>query len=263
MSRYNSTAELGSAARNFLRDHPKYFEETYTPLQAATIKLSVPLVASLEIRAVDDNTEVTNFSIDNRNGVVKIPDVSTLKNGVHMYGYHYEWFLEDDLEYYADIILQELTFDSDMSDLTDFTDYETKLAAVGTVMYALFSLMTEFATDIDVSTPEGIMIPAHMRFQQVTQMYQYWKQKFDELAAAANLGPNKISQYNLRRISRLTGRYVPVFRGREVDDPRWPVRVFPEIPELVADDAPDSQGTYINDYGVSFDGWESLGQSGG
>ena len=262
MSKYSTTAAVAEAARNHLRDFPKFFEETYTPLTASTFNLSVPLVTSLEIRSITDNSEVTTFAIDNRNGVVKFTDVSNIKDGIHCYGYHYEWFLDDDLRYYADIVSTELMFDSDVKSLSGFSDAESTLLPIGTVVYALYGLMTEFSTDIDVSTPEGIMIPAHMRFQQTVQLFQFWKQKYDEKAALYNVGPSKISIYNLRRISRLTNRYVPTFKGREIDDPRWPVRKFPEIPELVDDDAPDSGGALINDYGVSTDGWTSFGQSG-
>ena len=262
MSAYTTSAQVANAARNHLRDHPKFFEETYAPLTAATIEVSHPLVSHLEIRSVEDNTEVTDFSIDYRNGVVKFANAESVKQGVHMYGYYSEWFLDEDLQYFADITVEELLFDTDKSDLSDMTTNETHLAAIGTVVYALFSLMTDFSTQIDVSTPEGIMIPAHMRFQQTVQLFQFWKAKYDDKAALLNLGPTKISIYNLRRISRLTNRYVPTFKGREIDDPRWPERKFPEIPELVNDDAPNSGGALQNDYGLDSDGWGSIGTSG-
>lgn len=264
MATYASFADIGEASRNMIRDFPIYFEATYTPLSAATMELDYPLVSNLEIRSVDTNEEVVDFSVDYRNGVVKFPNVSDIRNGVHVYGYHYEWFLPDDLTFYAQYTFDELTFDSDNNALNDMNGAESQLLSLGTTVYALWSLVTEFSMDVDVSTPEGVMIPAHMRFQQVLQLFQYWKQKFDEKAAMMNLGPNKISQYRLRRVSRLTNRYVPVFKNREIDDPRWPVRVFPEIPEVVegSDSGDGGQGTLVNDFGVTADGWESYGGSG-
>ena len=220
------------------------------------------MVASLEVRSIADGTEVTDFAIDYRNGVLKFSDVTGLEDGIHLYGYYYEWFLDGDLEYFSDVVVQELIFDSDVTGLSDMTTSEQQLVPIGVVMYALYSLLTEFATDIDVSTPEGMMVPAHMRFSQVLQLFQYWKEKYDAKSAALNMGPGKISQYNLRRISRMTGRYVPVFRGREIDDPRWPVRLFPEIPEGVPDEDNNSSGGLVNEFGVGFDGWESIGTSG-
>ena len=263
MAKYASFNEIGEASRNMIRDFPKFFEATYAPLPAATVQLDYPMVASLEVRSVADNTEVTDFSLDYRNGILKLPNVADIRDGIHVYGYHYEWFLPDDLSFYARYVFDELMFDSDNDSLADMSETEQSLLPLGTTVYALWSLVTEFSTDIDVSTPEGVMIPAHMRFQQVLQLFQYWKQRYEEKSAAMNLGPNKISQYRLRRISRMTNRYVPVFRGREIDDPRWPVRVFPEIPEIVDDDTPDSGGALVNDYGLTADGWESFGQSGG
>jgi hypothetical protein len=131
-------------------------------------------------------------------------------------------------------------------------------------MYAYWSLLTEFSTEIDVSTPEGMMIPASQRFQQVQSMFQYWKMKYDEHAAALDVGINKIEVKELRRKSYLTNRYVPVYRGREVDDPRPPVRLYPDIDPLVR--APEEDGSdggpLNNDYGLTGDGWVSMGTSG-
>lgn len=262
MSSYETHDAVAQAARNLIRDFPKFFEDTYAPLTAATIPLEVPMIASLEIRSILDNTEVTDFAIDYRNGVVKLASTTGIEDGIHVYGYHYEWFLDEDLTYFSDVVVHELIHDTDMSGLTDMTSSEQQLVPIGVVMYALYSLLTELSLDIDISTPEGMMIPAHMRFNQVMQLFQYWKDKYNEKAAALNLGMGKISIYNLRRISRMTGRYVPEFRGREIDDPRWPVRVFPEIPELIPDEDNNTNGSLVNEFGVGLDGWQSIGGSG-
>ena len=34
-------------------------------------------------------------------------------------------------------------------------------------------------------------------------------------------------------MSYTTGRYVPMYQNREIDDPRWPKRIYPPIPDLV------------------------------
>ena len=64
----------------------------------------------------------------------------------------------------------------------------------------------------------------------------------------------------------LTNRYVPEFRGREIDYPRPPVRVFPEVPTEVAapeEGGSEGAGSYNPDYGLAADGWTTLGTSGG
>jgi hypothetical protein len=45
------------------------------------------------------------------------------------------------------------------------------------------------------------------------------------------MGLSALEQYRLRRVAKMTGRYVPVYIDREFDDPRPPERVYPPIPE--------------------------------
>lgn len=258
--------DLGERARNLLRDFPVFFEESYTPLTSSTIKLQHPLVTNLVMRSAEDGGMDEAFTLDRRNGVVQIHDPDSLAMGVYFSGYHYEWFLEEDLNFYADIVMAELSNGRvDKPDYGSFTPAELNVAAMGAVAYALFSLMTEFSTEIDISTPEGMMIPAHMRFQQVQSMYQYWSQKFSHSASMLDIGLDRFEMFNLRRVALTTGRYVPSFREREVDDPRPPVRVFPEIPAVVpAVEEGGSEGSvgFNPDYGLSAGGWYSWGTSG-
>lgn len=260
---------VSDRARNMIRDFPMWFEETHQPLVGPTVKLSRMMVATLDIRAIVDGTAVPtdNYAVDTRNGVVRFSDLTDIADGVAINGYYYEWFLPEDLEYYADIAIAEHMHNrTDIVSFGDFSAEEQHATAVLAVVLALGSLMTELALDIDVSTPEGMMIPAHMRFQQVTQLFQYWTNEYAKRAAMLNIGLERIDIFDLRRISRLTNRYVPEFRGREIDDPRPPVRVFPEIPTEVAapeEGGSEGAGSYNPDYGLAADGWTTLGTSGG
>jgi hypothetical protein len=224
--------DLVGSARQYLRDFPQYFEEAYQPIQQSTIRLGHPLISEIEISDAVSGDEVTEFDINWRNGILKLNDPSATPEGIYVRGYNYEWFLDEDLAYFADVVVTEHMATSGGS-FTDMAPEERHVVAIGTVVNALWSLLTEFSTQIDVSTPEGMMIPAHMRFQQVLQLYQYWKGRYDEMAAATNTGLNAIGIMPLRRVSRLTNRLVPIFREREIDDPTPPVRVWPPIPEIV------------------------------
>jgi hypothetical protein len=265
----NTATNLADRARNMLRDFPVFFEEVHQPLTTSTIKLSRMMVATLDIRSVEDNVAVpvSNYTVDTRNGVVRFSDLSDITDGVTISGYYYEWFLPEDLEYYAEIAMSEHTHNrTDIAGFADFSTEEKHATAVLAVVFALGSLMTELALDIDVSTPEGMMIPAHMRFQQIQQLFQYWSAEYAKRASLLNLGLERIDIFDLRRISRLTNRYVPQFRGREIDDPRPPVRVFPEIPAEVAapeEGGSEGAGAYNPDYGLDAGGWTTLGTSGG
>jgi hypothetical protein len=258
-------ADVADYARNLIRDFPKFFETTYAPLPASTVRMPHPLISSLEVRKISDSTEITEYSLDARNGVIKIHDASSAAEGIYVVGYHQSWFLDEDLEFYAEMVLNEHLFHRDNAEgVADLPIEEQQLVAMGAVMYAYWSLLTEFSTEIDVSTPEGINIPASQRFHQVQSMFQYWKQKYDEYANALDVGILKVEIKDLRRVSRLTNRYVPMFKGREVDDPRPPVRIYPQIDTNVKppEEGGGEGGELNNDYGLTGDGWVTMGTSG-
>lgn len=262
----DTPAQVGNRARNMLRDFPVFFEETHSPLTSPTIRLSHPLVTDIVLRSIEDGGVDNNFRLDRRNGVIQLHDPESLTPGIQIAGYHYEYFLEEDLEFFSEMIMAEFLHGrTDIDNWSQFMYEEKNVGAMGTVSLALFSLMTELSTQIDVSTPEGMMIPAHMRFQQVQQMYQFWHQKFQEKASLLNIGLERIEVGVLRRVSRTTNRLVPVFRDREVDDPRPPIRVFPAIPPVVPaveEGGSEGAGGLNPEYGISGGGWESIGRSG-
>lgn len=229
-----TTADITTQARQYLRDFPQYFEEAYQPIQQSTIRLGHPLISEIEVLDAATGAEIDNYDINWRNGILKLHNPSATPDGIYVRGYHYEWFLNEDLAYFADVVVIEHLYDRAGNDtFADLPEEEQHIIVIGTVMNALWSLVTEFSTQIDVSTPEGMMIPAHMRFQQVLQLFQYWKGKYDEMAAATNTGIMHIGIGELRRVARLTNRYVPVFRKQEIDSPSPPIRLFPPIPEIV------------------------------
>jgi hypothetical protein len=79
-------------------------------------------------------------------------------------------------------------------------------------------------------------IPAHQRYSQVIQQMQFWEGQYEEKMASLNIGLGALEQFRLRRVALTTGRYVPVYVDREFDDPRWPHRLYPTIP-----DGPDTE----------------------
>lgn len=101
----------------------------------------------------------------------------------------------------------------------------TLLAAIE----GLWILATAAAFDINISSPEGVMIPRSQRFQQIMALIGEKDRAYRELSAALNVGPYRIQMYNLRRISRTTGRLVPIYVSQEFDDRNPPVRVYPAI----------------------------------
>ena len=239
-----SLAELSSTARTMIRDFPKYFEVEEGPLNVLTIRLPHPLISPGLLQVFIGSpgptpgdpmtsTPTTAWQLDDRNGLLKLTDDSFLNQRVLVSGYHYTWFADSDLEMHAQQTADEVLY-NEGGDIDDLDGVMLEVTAVGTVVRALWSMMLELSFDIDVSTPEGMYIPARQRFQQVQQALQYWEAEWTQKAAALNIGLNAIGIGRLRRVARLTNRYVPVYREREFDDPRFPQRLYPPIPYEVA-----------------------------
>jgi hypothetical protein len=64
-------------------------------------------------------------------------------------------------------------------------------------------------------------------------MLQYWESEYSDKAAMLNMGLGALQVFQLRRVAYMTGRYVPVYKSREFDDPDPPERLYPPIPEGV------------------------------
>lgn len=107
---------------------------------------------------------------------------------------------------------------------------EEYLVAMLAAMEALWALATEASQEIDVLTPEGVNIPRSQRFAQIMALIQALERHYKELSAALNVGPYAIRVLTLRRVSRTTGRLVPIYVSQEFDDRTYPpVRVLPGV----------------------------------
>lgn len=101
---------------------------------------------------------------------------------------------------------------------------EKQLVAILATIDALWILTTDAAFDIDIATPEGVSIPRSQRWQHLMMQIRMLKERYQEIAQMLNVGLNRIQQYNLRRVSRLTNRLVPIYIPQEFDDRSIPPR---------------------------------------
>jgi hypothetical protein len=229
--------EMTAGARVMLRDYPTYFEIDEGPLNVLTIRLPHPLVSgnTLQVYVTTPNVDPVDtaltdkWTLDDRNGLLKLTEETALGKQVLVAGYHYSWFSDSDLSFHVGQVFNEIIYNSDLS-LDNLQPVVMQVVMMGGVVHALWSLAMELSLDIDVSTPEGMFIPARQRFNQVLQTMQYWENQYQQNAAMLNIGLNAIEIFRLRRIAWMTGRYVPVYREREFDDPRPPERLYPPIP---------------------------------
>lgn len=235
-----TTSDIAQGARTYLRDFPQYFEVDEGPLNVLTIRMPQPLIVAslLQVYLTPQPTTIepepvsaltTSWQLDDRNGLLKITDSAALGQRCLVAGYHVTWFSDSELEFHAGKVTNEMAHTG--LTLNEMSSVEADVTMLGAVVSALWSLSIELSLDIDVSTPEGMFIPARQRFQQVMQMLQYYENEYATKSSMLNIGLNAIEQFRLRRVAYLTGRYVPVYREREFDDPRWPTRIYPPIPE--------------------------------
>jgi hypothetical protein len=107
--------------------------------------------------------------------------------------------------------------------------------------------MTDAATDIDITTAEGTHIPRAQRFGQLEQMISALTERYKSLCSLLGVGLYRIEVSNLRRVSRQTGRLVPLYVEREYDDNSLPERIVAPIDRRNADpDGPPSPaGNYF------------------
>jgi hypothetical protein len=278
------TAEMVAGARTRLRDFPHFFETDLGPLNILTVRLPHPLVSasSLQVYAADATASpaplvlTDKWQLDERNGMLKITDDTLLGKKMVVAGYYFSWFLDSDLSYHIGNVTDEITASGRTE--ASLSEVEWDVVVMGGAVQALWSLAVELSLDIDVSTPEGMYIPARQRFTQVIQMMQYLENEYNNKAAMLNIGLNALEIFRLRRVAYLTNRYVPVYREREIDDRRPPQRLYPPIPygaptrasqlgdvveeieEHTFGSSPEEVGREGSDLG--FGGWTSIGTSG-
>lgn len=108
--------------------------------------------------------------------------------------------------------------------------------AIYAVTLALYTLATDSAFDIDIQAPDGVTIPRAERYRQLMEMVQTRREQYRELCTYLGVGMYKIDVLSLRRVSKATGRYVPVYKPQEVDDRSYPQRAH--LPEPTYGDQP-------------------------
>lgn len=118
---------------------------------------------------------------------------------------------------------------------------------------ALWVLATDSSYDIDISA-DGANIPRTERYRQMMSHITAETLRLQEITKHLNIGLQRIEIQTLRRISRTTGRLVPVYEEREYDDHRLPMRVLPQIDEGKDEgqDFVDPYSGYGQGYGGGF-----------
>jgi hypothetical protein len=222
-------AEIGDIGRSFVETFQgdgvnKRFQLTYAPVKASTL---IVKVGSTNVSSTSVVEEVV--------GMIELATAPVDGATVTISGTTFKYFTDSEIQYYVETAFNEharTTVDSNgaratMTTLPSIDEYPLVILASS---MALYTLATDAAFDIDIISPDGVSIPRSERYRQLMELVQQRKEQYRELCNMLGLGMYKIETFTLRRISRRTNRYVPVYRPQEIDDGSLPQRVFLPMP---------------------------------
>jgi len=227
--------DLVSRVRLELGDMPTQF--TYTATGDGTTKNF-----DLKVKPVENTTLLVTvngaplgtpvyYTIQQDLGIVTFVTAPAANAVISIVGTHYRYFTDTDIKRFVNTAVEQHTFErtdgygSQMTLLLLPAVEEYPLAILSTIE-ALWALATDSAFDINISSPDGVMIPRSDRYRQLTQMIQARTDQYKQLSSALNIGIWRIEMGTLRRVSRKTNKLVPMYLAQEIDDSRRPERVF-------------------------------------
>jgi len=223
--------ELGDVGKSFVQQFvadgtTNRFRLHYSPLDANCVKV------------VQDGVDVTSTSfIEESTGVLVVEGLPEDGTQFTVSGEYFRYFTAGELtQLVTDAVLQhgsgQTLPDGRQYTVANLPAREEYAVALYATTLALYTLATDAAFDIDIQAPDGVTIPRSQRYQHLMESIQTRQQQYRELCTLMGIGLYKIEVFNFRRISKATGRLIPVYTPQEVDDRSYPQRVHDQTPTL-------------------------------
>jgi hypothetical protein len=254
---------LAGRLRSELGDFPKSFVYQ-TVADGTSQRYLIPyspldgLTLSVHVGGVDVSTGV---EVEEATGYIIFDNIPTHNASIVVAGNYYRYFTTEEIQNFVTTAFQQHT-----ANHNDAFGRTISLAMLNTldeypvIVYAstlaLYTLATDASFDIDITAPDGVNIPRSERYRQLMEMVQARKAQYVELCSQLGIGLYKIDVFTLRRTSKTTNQYVPVYMPQEVDDIAIPIRVRLPIPTYGAQPMPTTaitQDLYItagDDYSI-------------
>lgn len=189
---------------------------------------------------------VTVYTLDGINGILTFSQPLPLNATLQVSGQSWGMFSDIDLttiitqatwEHCAGQTLTEryrtvqgfITYRDTPKTLENIPQREQMLLVWLADIEAFWALASDAATDVNVDTAEGTSIDRAARYSQLMKHIELLTERYTNRCAQLGVGLYRIETLNLRRVSRTNNRLVPIFRDREYDDHRYPVRELPQI----------------------------------
>lgn len=221
--------ELGDLGKSFVQQFmadgtTNRFKLNYSPLDGASV------------RVWKNDQEISDqCSVEESTGVLVIDTLPLDGDEFTVNGSYFRYFTTTELaNLVTDAVAQHAGRDTDstgrkitVSNLPFIEEYPVAIFA--TTM-ALYTLATDAAFDIDIMAPDGVNIPRSERYRQLMEMITTRQGQYRELCVQLGIGLYSIDVFSLRRVSKTTNRYVPVYKPQEVDDRSFPQRADLPLP---------------------------------
>jgi hypothetical protein len=221
--------ELGDIGRSFVYQFvadgtTNRFLVPYSPLDGAHLVIN------------QDGTDVSaDVEVEEATGYIVFDTMPASGDVVIVAGNYFKYFTETEItQYILDAFDQHTTFHTDSYGRTMTIATLPVVEEYPIIVYAstlaMYTLATDASFDIDIQAPDGVMIPRSERYRQLMQMIDVRKNQYKELCSQLGIGLYKIDVFSLRRISKTTNEYVPVFEPQEIDNKSPKTRVRLPIP---------------------------------
>lgn len=197
---------------------------------------------SITVHATYHNvtTDITDQAgVEEQTGMLILDSAFPVGTVITITGINYRYFTTDEIHaYVSDAFFQHSHNSTDaggnsigFNALPSVEEYPVVILAS---TLALYTLATDASFDIDITAPDGVHIPRSERYRQLTDMISQRKEQYKELCSLLGIGMYKTDIFTLRRISRTTGRLVPVYKPQEIDDWNFAQRVRLPVPSYGA-----------------------------
>lgn len=221
--------ELGDQAKSFVT---KFISDISTN----RYRLNYAPVDADGITVFQNDVDISDsVEIEEHTGILVLQDLPDIDDEFTVTGNYYRYFTTRELEsIVTTAVAQHAGRDVDslgrkitVDNLPTVEEYPVALYAT---TLALYTLATDASFDINVFAPDGVTIPRSERYRQLMEMIDARREQYRELCVQLGIGMYSIDIFTLRRISKMTNRYVPVYRPQEVNDRSHPVRVDLPMP---------------------------------
>lgn len=173
----------------------------------------------------------TGYKLEVDTGIVRFLNPISAGEVLTVNGTAYRYFSDADITRFINTAIEQHTYERTdaygsrvtMATLPAVEEYPIAILAT---IEALWVLATDAAFDINITAPDGVVIPRSERYAQLTGMIAQRQEQYRSLCAQLNIGLWRIQVGNLRRASKRTNKLVPIYMPQEFDDGRKPERVY-------------------------------------